>query len=82
MREEVWGEYLWEGMEEWEWGGGWGKSEGIKRGALPYVPTSSFPAPTIMILQTITRFSYFYFFINMLKWWSSIWRFIHTLNIF
>ncbi len=26
MREEVWGEKLWDKLEEWEWGGGWGKS--------------------------------------------------------
>jgi hypothetical protein len=48
------------------------KMEGIKRGALPYVATSSFPPLAFMILQTTTRFSYFNFVINMFKWRSSI----------
>jgi len=42
--------------------------EGIKRGTLPYyATTSSFPPPAIMILQTMVGFSYFNFFVNMLK---------------
>jgi hypothetical protein len=32
--------------------------KGIKKGALPYVVTPSFPPPTIMNLQTMARFSY------------------------
>jgi hypothetical protein len=33
------------------------KMEGIKWGALPYVATSSFPPPTIMIMQMMVGFS-------------------------
>jgi hypothetical protein len=49
--------------------------EGIKRGALPYVATSLFPPPTIMIMQTTTWLFYFNFVITMIKWKSSIQRF-------
>jgi hypothetical protein len=47
------------------------KVEGIKRGVLPYAITSLFPPLTIMIMQTTVRFFYFNFVI-MLKWQSSI----------
>jgi hypothetical protein len=36
------------------------KVEGIKRGVLPYVATSSFPPPVIMTLQTMAWFFIFH----------------------
>jgi hypothetical protein len=42
------------------------KVEGIKRGAVPYAATSSFPPLVIMILQIMAWF-FFKKFINMLK---------------
>jgi hypothetical protein len=45
-----------------------GKVEGIKRGPLPYVATFLSSTLAIMILQRTTRFPYFHFHINMLKW--------------
>jgi hypothetical protein len=41
------------------------KVKGIKKGALPYTTTPSFPPPAIINLQTMTRFSYLNFFINL-----------------
>ncbi len=58
------------------------KVERIKRGALPYITTSSFPPPTIMNLQMTSWFSYFNFDINILKWWSSICEFRQNRNTF
>jgi hypothetical protein len=41
---KVWGEKLWYKLEEWEWGGGWGKCERNKEGGVtihhhPFVST-------------------------------------------
>jgi hypothetical protein len=52
------------------------KMEGIKKGALPYDATSSFPTIAIINLQMIVGFCYFHFHINMLKWRSSIFGFV------
>jgi hypothetical protein len=49
--------------------------EGIKRVVLPYDANSSSPTFAIMNLQMMARFPYFHSRINMLKWWSSIFRF-------
>jgi hypothetical protein len=37
------------------------KMKGIKKGALPYTTTSSFPPLAIMNLQTMVGFRYFHF---------------------
>ncbi len=57
------------------------KMEGIRRGVLPYATTFSFPPHAIMIMRTMARFFYFNFVI-ILKWWSSIWWFRQNPNIF